>query len=305
MAAIGSAIASSQEGCVMITDASFFLKGGRVGVLLIHGLTGTPAEMQILGKGLHKEGFTVYGMQLAGHCGNEDDLLSTDWRDWYDSVNRAADRLLQHVDTMFVGGLSMGAVLALKLAADRGEDVQGLGVYGPTFVYDGWTMPYYVRLSFMLKWFRMFGLFRKSVFIERPPYGLKDERIRKTIAESMLAGDSVKGGLAGNPLGALAEMMELAKITKEQLKSVTAPCLIMHAKDDDIANLETNSGLVARSVQGPVKLITLENSYHLITIDRDRKRVIQESVDFFNDLVPVRAHHHGFDRAHHFHDMAS
>lgn len=271
----------------MITDVSFFFKGGRAGVLFIHGLTGTPAEMQILGKGLHKAGFTVYGMQLAGHCGDEDDLLATNWHDWYDSVNRAADRLLQHVDTLFVGGLSMGAVLSLKLAADRPDDVKGVGVYGPTFSYDGWSIPRYIQKSvFLLKWFKTFGIFRKSVFIERPPYGLKDERIRKTVSESMLSGDSTKGGLAGNPLGSLAEMQELAKVTKAQLPMVKAPCLIMHSNDDDIANMETNSGLVARSVSGPVKMIPLENSYHMITIDRDRKTVINESVAFFKALCP-------------------
>lgn len=271
----------------MITDVSFFFKGGRAGVLLIHGLTGTPAEMQILGKGLHKAGFTVYGMQLAGHCGDEDDLLATNWHDWYDSVNRAADRLLQHVDTLFVGGLSMGAVLSLKLAADRPDDVKGVGVYGPTFSYDGWSIPRYIQKSvFLLKWFKTFGVFRKSVFIERPPYGLKDERIRKTVSESMLSGDSTKGGLAGNPLGSLAEMQELAKVTKAQLPMVKAPCLIMHSNDDDIANMQTNSGLVARSVSGPVKMIPLENSYHMITIDRDRKTVINESVAFFSALCP-------------------
>lgn len=271
----------------MITDVSFFFKGGRAGVLLIHGLTGTPAEMQILGKGLHKAGFTVYGMQLAGHCGDEDDLLATNWHDWYDSVNRAADRLLQHVDTLFVGGLSMGAVLSLKLAADRPDDVKGVGVYGPTFSYDGWSIPRYIQKSvFLLKWFKTFGIFRKSVFIERPPYGLKDERIRKTVSESMLSGDSTKGGLAGNPLGSLAEMQELAKVTKAQLPMVKAPCLIMHSNDDDIANMETNSGLVARSVSGPVKMMPLENSYHMITIDRDRKTVINESVAFFSALCP-------------------
>lgn len=271
----------------MITDVSFFFKGGRAGVLLIHGLTGTPTEMQILGKGLHKAGFTVYGMQLAGHCGDEDDLLATNWHDWYDSVNRAADRLLQHVDILFVGGLSMGAVLSLKLAADRPDDVKGVGVYGPTFSYDGWSIPRYIQKSvFLLKWFKTFGIFRKSVFIERPPYGLKDERIRKTVSESMLSGDSTKGGLAGNPLGSLAEMQELAKVTKAQLPMVKAPCLIMHSNDDDIANMETNSGLVARSVSGPVKMIPLENSYHMITIDRDRKTVINESVAFFSALCP-------------------
>ncbi|WP_297322226.1 alpha/beta fold hydrolase [uncultured Bartonella sp.] len=269
----------------MITDVSFFYKGGRAGILLIHGLTGTPAEMQILGKGLHKAGFTVYGMQLAGHCGDENDLLATSWHDWYGSVERAADRLLQHVDTVFVGGLSMGAVLALKYAADHPQMVKGCGVYGPTFVYDGWSIPRYLQhCVFLLKWFKALGIFQKSVFIERPPYGLKDERIRKTVSESMLSGDSAKGGLAGNPLGSLAEMQELAKVTKAQLHDITVPCLVMHAKNDDIANIETNSGLVAHSVAGPVKMTALENSYHMVTIDRDRKKVIQESVDFFQSI---------------------
>ena len=102
----------------------------------------------------------------------------------------------------------------------------------------------------------------------------------------MLSGDSTKGGLAGNPLGSLAEMQELAKVTKAQLPMVKAPCLIMHSNDDDIANMETNSGLVARCVSGPVKMIPLENSYHMITIDRDRKTVINESVAFFSALCP-------------------
>lgn len=271
----------------MITDARFFLKGGRAGVLLIHGLTGTPSEMQILGKGLNKAGFTVYGMQLAGHCGDEADLLQTRWQDWYDSVNRAADRLLRHTDTLFVGGLSMGAVLALKLAADRPLDVQGLGIYGPTFVYDGWTIPIYARrLTFLLQWFNRSHYLRRKIFIERPPYGLKDERIRKTVSESMLSGDSAGAGLAGNPLGSLAEMQKLAKITKAQLDQVKAPCLIMHSAHDDIASMDTNSGLVAQSVSGKVKVVRLENSYHLITIDRDRKAVIKDSIDFFTSLCP-------------------
>ena len=67
----------------MIQNAEYLLEGGRAGVLLIHGLTGTPNEMRLLARGLHQAGFTVYGMQLAGHCGDENDLLQTRWQDWY------------------------------------------------------------------------------------------------------------------------------------------------------------------------------------------------------------------------------
>jgi carboxylesterase len=39
-------------------------------------------EMRLLGKGLNHAGFSVCGMQLAGHCGDVDDLLATGWRVW-------------------------------------------------------------------------------------------------------------------------------------------------------------------------------------------------------------------------------
>jgi len=273
----------------MIHDASFFLPGGKAGVLLIHGLTGTPAEMQILAKGLNRAGFTVSAVQLAGHCGTEEDLIKTNWRDWYRSVCDEAGKMLQKVDMLFVGGLSMGAVLALKLAADYPDKVKAVGVYGVTFFYDGWSIPFYGRrLGFLATWFKQLGILQKSAFIERPPYGLKDERIRKTVAESMLAGDSASAGLAGNPFPALAEMVKLSRIVRRLLPKITVPCLIMHAAHDDIANIKTNAGLVARKVAAPVEFVALENSYHLITIDRDRKRVIEKTVEFFSAFCPPR-----------------
>ena len=44
--------------------------------------TGTPAEMRVLGKGLNRHGFTVYAVQLAGHCAGMQDLVGTRWGDW-------------------------------------------------------------------------------------------------------------------------------------------------------------------------------------------------------------------------------
>jgi len=82
--------------------------------------------MRILANGLHKAGFTVYAIQLAGHCGTEADLCKTTWQDWYKSVQDGADYLAKQVDNLFVAGLSMGALLALKLAADRPNQLKGL-----------------------------------------------------------------------------------------------------------------------------------------------------------------------------------
>jgi carboxylesterase len=268
----------------MIKRSDYQLPGGRTGVLLIHGLTGTPTEMRFVAKGLNRNGITVHAMQLAGHCGDEADLLKTGWHDWYRSVCDAADRLRGEVDQMFVAGLSMGALLALKLAADRPEQVDGLGLYGTTFVYDGWTIPWIGRLSFMLPLVCSLGFGWNQRFHECFPYGIKDERIRQRIANSMLSGDSAAAGLPGNPWPSLAEFYRLSFLVRRQLSSIRTPCLVVHAVDDDVASLK-NVRMVVRGVQGPVETVLLENSYHMVTVDQERDKVIDRTTRFFNHVA--------------------
>ena len=268
----------------MIQQTDFFFEGGRSGVLLIHGLTGTPMEMRLLGKGLNRAGFTVHGMQLAGHCGDSEDLLATGWRDWYASVEKAADMMLEKVDHLFVGGLSMGALLALKLAAERPQQVAGVGVYGATFRYDGWSIPRLARLSFLLPLLKKLGIGRGRSFMEQPPYGIRDERLRAQISAAMLGGDSAAAGLPGNPWHSLADMYELAADVRGRLPQVTAPCLVAHASEDDVASLK-NAQLVLREVSAPTELLLLKDSYHMITIDRERRTLIERSAAFFDSIA--------------------
>ncbi|MGA9341249.1 MAG: alpha/beta fold hydrolase [Rhodanobacteraceae bacterium] len=275
----------------MIKPSHFKLPGGRSGVLLIHGLTGTPTEMRFVGNGLNRAGFTVHGMQLAGHCGDASDLLATGWRDWYASACEAAEELRSRVDHLFVAGLSMGALLALMLAIDRPGEVDGLGLFGTTFFYDGWTIPPIARLSFLLPLATRLGIGRTRTFFESHPYGIKDDRLRERIAGSMLAGDSAAAGLPGNPWLSLAELQRLASRVRDRLHRVHAPCLIAHASQDDVASLR-NARIVQRGVRGEVEMLVLENSYHMITIDQERGKLIERAAAFFAgiaDRVPAEA----------------
>ena len=103
----------------VIPDRSFRLEGSRIGVLLIHGLGGTPNELALVAKGLNRGGYTVSCPQLAGHCGTEEDLLATNWRDWTNSVDAGFDALKKDCDQVYVGGLSMGAILSIECASRR------------------------------------------------------------------------------------------------------------------------------------------------------------------------------------------
>jgi carboxylesterase len=267
---------SAEAGGAVIKDHSFFYEGGDIGVLLIHGLTGTPVEMKYIGKGLHKAGYTVYGVQLPGHCGTEEDLAATGWKDWYGGVERAIEALSTKVDKLFVGGLSMGAVMSLYAASQQPQRISGLLLYGPTIWYDGWSIPWY---SMLWKPLINTPIGRNYRFMERHPYGIKDERLRKRVVQNMLSGNSADAGLAGMPAFSVREMWGLVDEVKRRLPSIRTPTLVMHSKEDDICSVR-NAHYIRKRIGGSVDLRLLDDCYHMITVDQQRDVVLAGSIDF-------------------------
>lgn len=270
-----------------IADVSFYLPGGPEAVLLIHGLTGTPTEMRFIGKGLAAAGYTVYGMQLAGHCGTEADLLATNWHDWYASIEAAYDKLAAKHSTIFAAGLSMGAVMCMHLALHR--KLAGIALYSTTLWYDGWTIP---KLANLLPLFLYTPLGKRYRFVETFPYGIKDERLRRVVVAGMMAGDSASAGTLGMAGQSLRELRALIRVVKGEMPRVTTPALIVHAQDDDVTSVR-NAEYVERRLGGPVRKVLLDDCYHMITVDRQRHKVVEESVRFFREL----AGHHKLESA--------
>ncbi len=260
-----------------IRDRSFRLGDGEAAVLLIHGLTGTPVEMQAIGRGLAAKGFSVYGMQLAGHCGSESDLLRTGWRDWYRGIEEAwRDISSRHAD-VFVAGLSMGAVMAMHLSAQHPGRIRGLGLYSTTLFYDGWAIP---KLAFLLPLFLRTPFGARYRFIENFPYGIKNERLRRVIHASMVSGHSDAAGNLGMLGQSLRELRQLIGIVKKEMPAIRTPALVLQARDDDVTSPK-NAEYVARRLDGPVSVEYLDDCYHMITIDQQRDEVVRLSAEFF------------------------
>lgn len=259
-----------------IEDRSLYLRRGRTGILLVHGLGGTPVEMRTVALGLARQGYTVYCPQLAGHCGSADQLRATGWKDWLASVEAAHDRLLDDCDTVIVGGLSMGAVLALHLAAIRPDTVAGVAMFAPTLWLNGWGVPWYARL---------FRLCRHKIvadrfdFRETEPFGIKDPRIRQLIANALASGDSSQAGQYSTPGSTMLELRWLSNKVRSQLSSIKQPVLILHPREDDRADL-SNAFYLQRHLGGSVETVVLDDSYHIVTIDRQRHVVIERTGDF-------------------------
>lgn len=271
-----------------IKDLSTLYEGNNgTGVLLIHGLGGTPVEMKTVAKRLNQAGHTVLCCQLAGHCGTEADLAATHWQDWYASAEDALSRLEEHCDTVIVGGLSMGGLLATKLAAAEPERVDGVVILAPTLWYDGWTMPWYAVLLKLLRPYLGLSIFKGWSFAEREPYGIKDERVRQIILRAMTSGDSTLAGVFGTPAQALRELWRLTDALKPELPKVSQPALIIQARDDDVASIR-NAQYLQRHLGGLVETLILDDSYHLVTVDQQRHVTNDRVVSFVSALAKAR-----------------
>ena len=252
--------------------------GSRIGVLLIHGLTGTPTELSSIGRDLNRYGFTVLCPLLAGHCQSEEELLKTSWRDWYASVETAYEAFSRQVDTVFVGGISAGAVLSLRLAQNKPGLIRSLGLYSTTLSWDGWSIP---RLSFLLPLvLRLPFIGKRYRFEENYPYGLKNAKLRDRVHAQMMSGDPSSTGFSGTPGRSLRELWRLVGLVKAGLPELQTPTLLVHARDDDIASIR-NALYIKEQIGGPARLVALESSYHMITIDQERKKVGLESARWF------------------------
>jgi carboxylesterase len=261
----------------------FELIAGEHAVLLVHGLQGVPAEMQAFAKRLHKAGYTVRVPHFKGYGYTEGDNAHsvTPWRDWRNQVLLELRDMKRQYKTVAIGGLCIGAVLALSVAEEASGEISGLSLLATTLFYDGWSIPWY---RFMLP-FGYYTPFRYLyAYREREPFGLKNEQLRRWVAREMNHKTSSIAGASRLTLPAIHEAELLIKAVKRNLHKVTAPALVIHAVEDDVSTPRSADFVVTHIGSGKVHKIMLHDSYHMITLDNERELVADETIKFFDSL---------------------
>jgi carboxylesterase len=260
-------------------DYSFYWEGTNgKGVLLVHGLTGAPAEMKFIGKQLHKRGFTVYAPTLPGHCQDERSLLRTKFEDWLGGLRESLHGFSKKVKEVHAAGICVGGGLALYLTHKEPTLLKKVVIYSATLNYDGWNVPFYypwapygIPLLVKLPFLKQFG------FSETAPYGIKSERVRKAVVAN---GSAIEGALPRFPMGALYENYRLNNALEKALPSMQTPTLLIHAKEDDVSH-PRNAERIQRLHGGQCEVVLLDNSYHMLHIDQERHKVAELTADFF------------------------
>jgi carboxylesterase len=229
--------------------------GQRVGVLLSHGFTGSPASMKPWGEHLAGLGYGVAVPRLPGHGTTWRELNRCTWADWYGEVERAFDKLQTDCDQVVVGGLSMGGGLTLKLAADRARDVAGVMVVNPAV-----------------------NMTRKDL-VALPVLKLAIPAL-PGIANDIKKSGVQEHGYDRTPLKALHEMLTAWKVVREDLPKITAPVLIFRSAEDHVVDPSSARIILSRCSSRDLTERILENSYHVATLDNDAPAIFEESAEF-------------------------
>jgi carboxylesterase len=239
--------------------------GAGVSALLIHGLTGTPYEMRYLGERLAARGVRVRGVKLAGHAGLPEELGAVGYDNWYESVVNGLEELRQYGEPIVVVGLSMGAVLSARLAADQGESVAGLALLAPAFFLPTST-------SIALRGLRgLLGSITERIYLFNP--GASD--IHDAAARSIHPNCRLM------PLSAPMKLLDLSAIVKPMLPRITQPALVMHARRDHTCPIRKNVDYVMKHLGSAEKrAVELDESYHVITVDSEKERLVDEVGEF-------------------------
>ncbi|OQB10744.1 MAG: Thermostable monoacylglycerol lipase [Parcubacteria group bacterium ADurb.Bin216] len=242
-------------------------------VLLFHGLASNPKELAYIAQGLRVAGYYVVIPELKGYTHTL--LNNSEYGDWTNLALDEFDKVAFSHKEVVVGGLCIGALLALHVAQNR--KVHKILALSTTLYYDSWGN-HWAKLLLPLHPFIPFS--GKISIRERSPYGVKNIRLRELLAKQMKRKGVSRAGASRLLVSDIYEARQLAKDVEANLSKITAPILILHAEEDEITTLKSAYTVMRKVSSKIIRCTILTNSYHMISIDNDKWLVVTEILDF-------------------------
>jgi len=244
------------EKLTIPTAEPFFFPGGKTGCVLVHGFTGSPKEMRLMGDYLNENGFSVIGIRLAGHATQMSDMVRTRWRDWLISVEDGINLLSDFCDNIFVAGLSLGGILAL-MAASRYTIDGVIAMSAPYTISNDWRSKLAKQISPFMP------------FVKKEQGDTIDQKTAKDHID-----------YPAYPTRSIAELNELVGTLHRNLDQIHIPVLFINSKNDKTVPPSHAENYRREIPSNHFELVTLENSGHVITEDIEREIVFNAARNF-------------------------
>jgi carboxylesterase len=233
-----------------------FIKGSEIGILLLHGFTGSPYEMKELGIYLSSKSYTISIPLLKGHGTSPKDLNKCTWYDWFEDAKQALFDLRKSCKTIIVAGLSTGATLALHLAAHY--QVEAVAAFSPALFLKQ-------KLTRILPYFPLIYPYSNK---KNGPDIFDEQARAKAITYNKI------------PLKAVRQALELYAHLKMDLPEIYVPTLIIQAEKDHVVQMKSAQWIYDHISSKEKQFLKLQKSYHVITLDIEKKIVFRETAQF-------------------------
>ncbi len=234
-------------------------EGGRTGILLLHGFTGSPKSMTPWGERMAAEGHTVRVPRLPGHGTRWQDMNLTRWEDWYAEADRSFRELRDACDTVFVFGLSMGGSLTLRLAEQHGDAIRGIVLVNPAVHSERPDR---------------FALPVLQLFVPAFP----------GISNDIKMPGQDEGAYDKIPLKAAHSLTKLWKAVKEDIARVSQPLLLFRSAEDHVVEASNAKFILEHVSSADATEVVLPDSYHVATLDNDAETIVSGSIEFVRRL---------------------
>ncbi|HYF90961.1 MAG TPA: alpha/beta fold hydrolase [Symbiobacteriaceae bacterium] len=223
----------------------FCFEHGPIACLLLHGFSGSPAEIRPLGEYLATKGVTVHAPLLPGHGTDPEDLRRTRWPQWIRAAETELRGLQQRYGQVHVVGFSMGGLIALYLGAH-------------SQVASVTTLACPIKLA---DW--------RQVLVPLAKYFVPYYPARVSNPEIALQLDSYDRF----PVAAVHSLLHLARQVRKDLPRVEGPLLVVQGERDRWIAAESADYILASAGSSVKELMMLPGRNHLITLEHGREEV--------------------------------
>lgn len=231
----------------------------KIGILFVHGFTGSPSSMRPWAEFFSARGYTVRVPRLPGHATHWSDLNKVGWQEWPDRALVELDELHKTCEKVFVFGLSMGGGTSLYVAAHHGEKIAGLVLVNPMIHIPGIKVKFAPIIARLRSHLASVG----------------NDIKRPNVTEYAYDALPTKG---------LLELGKLLKSSRSTLGQVKNPLLLFHSTEDHVLPV-SNTEIVMAEIGSPRKQrIELVNSYHVATLDYDSDIIFENSLLFVQEI---------------------
>ena len=234
----------------------FFLQGGKHGILMLHGFTGSVAHMRPLGEDLNQAGFTVCGINLPGHGSEPEAMQDVYAEDWIKAAEKALKELHETCTITTVCGLSMGAVIALILGSEGLTD-QVVSISAP--------MP------------------AKNIFLPAAPalqYVMHSIPFKKDRERIMALDQRYDVGYDHCPTCAAVQLQRIIQMGKERLSQIACPLLCIQSHADQSVHPASARHIMEAVKSTNKEILYLENVPHVCTISSARLLIAKRITSF-------------------------